>query len=322
MISVVIPLYNKAHTIERTLGSVLNQTFTNFEVVIVNDGSTDNGVEVIKNFTSDPRIRIINQENQGVSVARNRGVAESKFEYIAFLDGDDEWISLYLKKMSEAIRMFPNSNMFCGAGFGVNMNGDFEGIRLASRYINKIVEVDFFENPHVYLHTSATIITKTIFFKTNGFPIGMKRNEDFAFFFSIALIAKVTYIGTPLSIYFGGIENQATNAEWTGMLKHVINRYNYVHKNWIKQGRINISYIIFVKYELRHLFKSLMISKNYESLKILIISLDKDLLNFFSLIELKIYQWEISRFFAVFLINITKLRWRLRGYPYVGQNKF
>ena len=101
MFSIVIPLYNKAHTIERTLSTVLNQSFKEFEVVIVNDGSTDNSEEVIRNFTSDSRIKIINQENQGVSAARNKGVSLSSFEYVAFLDGDDEWLPDYLLKMKE-----------------------------------------------------------------------------------------------------------------------------------------------------------------------------------------------------------------------------
>ena len=71
MISVVIPLYNKAHTIVNTLQTVLNQTFKDFEVIIINDGSTDNGVEVINKHFNDSRIKIINQDNQGVSAARN-----------------------------------------------------------------------------------------------------------------------------------------------------------------------------------------------------------------------------------------------------------
>lgn len=91
MISVVIPLYNKAHTIVNTLSTVINQIYTDFEIVIVNDGSTDNGVNTIVQHFSDPRIRIINQPNAGVSAARNRGVQESIYQYIAFLDADDEW---------------------------------------------------------------------------------------------------------------------------------------------------------------------------------------------------------------------------------------
>lgn len=116
MISVVIPLYNKEHTITRTLGTVLNQTYKDFEVVIINDGSTDNGVSVIQNFSTDSRIKIINQSNQGVSVARNEGVRNATYEYVAFLDGDDEWLPNYLSKMYEAIQKFPNAGLFCCAG--------------------------------------------------------------------------------------------------------------------------------------------------------------------------------------------------------------
>ena len=92
MISVVIPLYNKEKQIKRTLQSVLTQTFQDFEIVIVNDGSTDNStIEVEK--IKDSRIRLIHQENAGVSAARNKGIEEAKYELIAFLDADDEWKS-------------------------------------------------------------------------------------------------------------------------------------------------------------------------------------------------------------------------------------
>ncbi|WP_312789817.1 glycosyltransferase [Sphingobacterium sp.] len=90
MFSVVIPLYNKEKQIQKTLDSVLNQTFTDFEIVIVNDGSIDRSVEIVKSV-NDPRIRLINQKNGGVSAARNRGVKEAKNKWIAFLDADDLW---------------------------------------------------------------------------------------------------------------------------------------------------------------------------------------------------------------------------------------
>ena len=90
MISVVIPLYNKEKQIKRTIQSVLTQTFQDFEIVIVNDGSTDNStIEVEK--IKDSRIRLIHQENAGVSAARNKGIEEAKYELIALLDADDEW---------------------------------------------------------------------------------------------------------------------------------------------------------------------------------------------------------------------------------------
>ena len=103
MFSVVIPLFNSAHTIERTLKSVINQTFTNFEIIIVDDGSTDNSIEIINKLTNDIRLKIIKQKNQGVSVARNNGVRNAQYEYIAFLDGDDEWELKYLETIHKAI---------------------------------------------------------------------------------------------------------------------------------------------------------------------------------------------------------------------------
>lgn len=95
MISVVIPLYNKEKQIKRTLQSVLTQTFQDFEIVIVNDGSTDNSVIEVEKL-KDPRIRLVHQKNAGVSAARNKGIEEAKYELIAFLDADDEWQSEYL----------------------------------------------------------------------------------------------------------------------------------------------------------------------------------------------------------------------------------
>src|SRR5690554_5521626 len=97
MFSVVIPLYNKELSISNTIQSVLDQTFQNFEIVIVNDGSTDNSVKEVEKF-DDKRIRLIHQENQGVSAARNRGIKEARYEWIAFLDGDDLWEKEHLEE--------------------------------------------------------------------------------------------------------------------------------------------------------------------------------------------------------------------------------
>lgn len=109
--SVVIPLYNKAHTIVSTMATVINQIYKNFEVVIVDDGSTDNGAELVRSHFDDPRIRIIHQENAGVSAARNRGIEEARGLWVAFLDGDDEWHPEYLSIMCCAIEKFPKAVM-------------------------------------------------------------------------------------------------------------------------------------------------------------------------------------------------------------------
>ncbi|EJO35931.1 glycosyltransferase-like protein, family 2 [Acinetobacter radioresistens WC-A-157] len=111
MFSVIIPLYNKELSIRNTILSVLNQSYQNFEIVIVNDGSTDDSIEVVNNI-EDTRIRIIHQSNQGVSIARNNGIKESKYEWIAFLDGDDLWENDHLEEINKMMKIFPTEKVY------------------------------------------------------------------------------------------------------------------------------------------------------------------------------------------------------------------
>jgi hypothetical protein len=104
-VSVVVPLYNKVSHVTRCLNSIACQTFTDFEVIIVDDGSTDGSAEILKNF-EDRRFRLISQPNAGPGAARNRGVADAQGEMLAFLDADDEWLPEYLE---HNLRVFDNS---------------------------------------------------------------------------------------------------------------------------------------------------------------------------------------------------------------------
>src|SRR4051812_40525859 len=97
-VSVVIPLYQKANTVERTLRSVLNQRLSEFEAIVVDDGSTDGGAEVAAR-AGDPRIRIISQANAGPGAARNRGTSEAAAPLVAYLDADDTWDASYLERL-------------------------------------------------------------------------------------------------------------------------------------------------------------------------------------------------------------------------------
>ncbi len=97
LVSVIIPVYNRQETIARALDSVLEQTYENMEVIIVDDGSSDDTMEILKSY-SDSRIRILSQNHKGACAARNRGIDEAKGKYIAFQDSDDEWMSEKLCK--------------------------------------------------------------------------------------------------------------------------------------------------------------------------------------------------------------------------------
>lgn len=111
MFSIVIPLYNKELSILNTLNSVRRQLIQEFEIIIVNDGSTDSSLEVVSKL-KDERITIINQCNGGVSSARNAGIKAAKFKWIAFLDGDDIWEKKHLSAIVEMINSFSEAKLF------------------------------------------------------------------------------------------------------------------------------------------------------------------------------------------------------------------
>lgn len=122
-VSVVIPLYNKAPYIERAIRSVLAQTRAAFEVIVVDDGSTDGGAAVVERF-ADPRIRLITQENRGASAARNRGIRESEAEIVAFLDADDEWYPAFLDTVLDLCRRYPGAGAYATAYAIYNPDGE------------------------------------------------------------------------------------------------------------------------------------------------------------------------------------------------------
>ncbi|MEN8127778.1 MAG: glycosyltransferase family 2 protein [Planctomycetota bacterium] len=102
-VDIIIPLYNKEDTVARAVQSVIDQTFTDWHLIIVDDGSTDNSLQVARQY-DDPRIRIIEQDNRGPGAARNRGIEEATAEYLAFLDADDQWYPFYLDNALKAMK--------------------------------------------------------------------------------------------------------------------------------------------------------------------------------------------------------------------------
>ena len=120
-ISVVIPLFNKASTIGETIESVCLQTCRNIEILVVDDGSTDSGLQVVKK-NPDNRIKIISQTNQGQSAARNRGLESALGSYIAFIDGDDRWDKTHLESMLKLSESFPNAGIYATA-YRTNFGG-------------------------------------------------------------------------------------------------------------------------------------------------------------------------------------------------------
>lgn len=197
MISVIIPLYNKEQSIARTLQTVLNQTFQDYEIIIVNDGSTDNSLEETRKV-SDSRIRIINQENAGVSAARNRGIEEAKYDLIAFLDADDEWMPDYLETQYKLYKKYPECEVFaCNYEFRDNSG------KITHTIIKKLpftgedgILTNYFEVAscsHPPIWTSAVAVKKNAIENIGGFPVSIKSGEDLLTWARLAARYKIAY---------------------------------------------------------------------------------------------------------------------------------
>ncbi len=205
MISVVIPLYNKEKQIANTLQTVLNQTFQDFEIVIVDDGSTDNSVAEVEKV-HDGCIRLVHQANAGVSAARNRGIKEAKGEYIAFLDADDEWKPEYLETQYKLTQKYPECSVFaCNYEFR-----DSTG-KVSSTIIRKLpfegedgVLSNYFEVAscsHPPMWTSAVMVRKEAIQAIGGFPLGIKSGEDLLTWARLAVHGKIAYSKEVKAIY-------------------------------------------------------------------------------------------------------------------------
>jgi glycosyltransferase involved in cell wall biosynthesis len=201
MFSIIIPLYNKADYVAKAINSVLNQTFTEFELIIVNDGSTDNSLEIV-GAIHDGRIRIINQKNSGVSTARNNGAKSARFDYVAFLDADDWWDATFLQEMSVLTRKYPKAELYAS-----NYNVVRKGREISSITIRDIEDgyINYFD---LFLEikagpvcSSAVCIKKQCFFNENGFKANLKSGEDLELWFRVACKYKIAYRNRVLAFY-------------------------------------------------------------------------------------------------------------------------
>jgi glycosyltransferase involved in cell wall biosynthesis len=211
-VSVVIPLYNKAPHIVRTLQSVLRQTVEDYEVIVIDDGSTD-GSGVVVQKIKDPRIRLIRQENQGEGATRNRGVQEARYEFIAFLDADDEWKPEFLKTILELRAKFPYAGAFATAYNKITSEGgllrpDFPILKPG---IEEGIIENYFEVALFYpVCSSAVAIPKSVLERVGGFPQGVVMGEDVETWLRIALHYPIAWTGRRLAtIYLN-----ATNRSW------------------------------------------------------------------------------------------------------------
>lgn len=201
----VIPLYNKETLISNTLSTVLIQSYQDYEVIVVDDGSTDNSVAEVEKV-QDPRIRLIRQQNAGVSVARNRGVEAAKGDLIAFLDADDEWKPEYLATQYHLFQKYPECSVFA-------CNYEFRDVsgKVTPTLIHKLPFVgedgilsNYFEVAscsHPPLWTSAVMVKKQAMQAIGGFPVGVTSGEDLLTWARLSINDHIAFCKRSLAIY-------------------------------------------------------------------------------------------------------------------------
>jgi len=190
-VSVAIPLYNKAPFIAETVRSALAQSFSDLEVVVIDDGSTDGGAELLREI-DDPRLRVIRQENAGVSAARTRAMREGRARYTAFLDADDTWHPEHLRHLLELARRYPQAALL-GNAFAERRTAGVPAAQPDAAVHYRQVENVFaeFAQGRAPLYTSSCMVLRDRALGVGGFPIGDYCGEDLALWMLLAADAPV-----------------------------------------------------------------------------------------------------------------------------------
>lgn len=211
LISVVIPVYNGEKTIRQTLESVLNQTFTDFEVIVINDGSQDTTLEIVANI-ADPRLKVFSYPNAGQAASRNRGLSQARGEFIAFLDADDLWTSDKLEAQLRVLQENPQAAVAYSWSDCIDESGNF--LREAShRTVNgdvyaKLLLTDFLDNG------SNPLIRRQAITEVGGFDESLLPAEDWDMWLRLA--ARYHFVAVP---YPQVLYRQSANSESSNVLR-------------------------------------------------------------------------------------------------------
>jgi glycosyltransferase involved in cell wall biosynthesis len=206
VVSVIIPTYQSAETLPRALDSVLRQEFQDFEIIVVDDGSTDDTRAVVEGvMAADSRVRYLYQENQGPAVARNKGVANASAELIAFLDADDEWYPHKLQEQVEILRENPHIDFVISDSLSINAvnNQSIAYSSLHAHVIQNLKMKRVQESNDVYIilngqlrqtiyernfiNTSTVVMRKGVFREAGGFDPTWRGPEDKDFWIRLPL---------------------------------------------------------------------------------------------------------------------------------------
>ncbi len=205
--SVIIPVYNREKTIAETLESVASQEFRDYEVIVVDDGSDDNTLQIVKQFAW---VKLIEQPNSGPGAARNRGVAEARGKYVAFLDSDDLWFPWTLRNYHRAIKSF-NAAFVSGEWIEFRDNGGFS---VSDSKMKMTSYSDFIDasSDGLLVGMCGVAIDRMAFNKSGGF-VSMKINgEDSDLWLRLGNTSPFIRINSPVSFMYRRTSNSETGS--------------------------------------------------------------------------------------------------------------
>jgi len=250
LFSVVIPVYNKEYSIIRSIKSVLNQILLPNEIIIIDDGSTDNTTNIIENYISNKKINIklLKQDNKGVSITRNIGISVSKNKYIALLDADDAWLPIHLLNISYAIKRYPNAVMFSSRHKMVDVINNVEYVynRISKDSIINIDNYFTVSRSFPIINSSKVVLNINEVKNKKIFPEGIKVGEDEFAWFSLARTGKTVAYCNDISVLVYRI-NDDSRYNRKGIISYLVqyaSRYReslskdqirYIWSLWMKQ---------------------------------------------------------------------------------------
>ncbi|MEY2843844.1 MAG: hypothetical protein RI920_1881 [Pseudomonadota bacterium] len=204
MFSIVIPLYNKGPDIGRALASVLQQTCPDWELVVVDDGSKDDGPDQVQ-ACPDPRVRLLKQANAGVSAARNAGAEAARGEWVCFLDADDHWAPVHLERLEALKAQHPGLGLYATAFYEVDEQGVAHGIalppELAGQYTAMTPYFELVMRGSPLIQTSGVMVERARFLAMGGFQRGLGLGEDILLWSRYAVAGPIGYSGFHSSFY-------------------------------------------------------------------------------------------------------------------------
>ena len=232
MISVVIPLYNKASTIRRCLKSVFSQTIAPNELIIINDGSCDESLEIVRkeiDFDSGISIKIVDQKNSGVSYTRNKGASLARNKYIAFLDADDEWHEEFIESAQKVISKHQNISLFtckhkiCDESIGCYIPKQNFGLKETGIIDNYLS----LAKSYPIVNSSKVVVNKLYFSRVGGFPEKAKVSEDLFLWIKLSECAPIAYCDKLLVTIYQAPDNSRDSR--VGEIPYPIMYYSSKH---------------------------------------------------------------------------------------------